>query len=120
MSDSSDITKISAQNTDQIDEAPNPDGPADPAATSGDINDVEEVNPSTRTYQDDLDYTDESVDPFINETTEDPASLLQIPSSEFGDELDKTVIDDLGNGDDDMRETIEDRDEDDDNAASNA
>jgi hypothetical protein len=119
-SEDEDITKQSAQNTEQLDEAPNPDGPADPAATSGDITDISEANQSTRTYQDDLDYKDESVDPFINETTEDPADLLQIPSSEFKDELDKTVIDDLGNGDDDMRETIEDRDEGDDNAASNA
>jgi hypothetical protein len=120
MNNSDDITKISAHNTEQIDEAPNPDGPADPAATSSDINDPIEGGPSTGTYQDDLDYEDESVDPFINETTEDPASLLQIPSSEFKDELDKIVIDDLGKGNDDMRETIEDRDEDDDNAASNA
>lgn len=121
MSDSDDLTKLSAQNTDQIEEAPNPDGLADPATSSADINDVENIDEQTRTYQDDLDTGDEDADPFSNESTEDPATdLLQIPSDEYKDELDKTATDDIGRGDDDMRETIEDRDEDDDNAASNA
>lgn len=121
MSDSDDLTKRSAQNTDEIEEAPDPDGPADPAATSADTTDTEDTAEQTPTYQDDLDTSDDATDPFANEATEDPAvDLLQIPSDEYKDELDKTVIDDLGNGDDDMRETIEDRDEDDDNAASNA
>lgn len=121
MNDSDDLTKLSAQNTDEIEEAPNPDGLADPATSRAAINDTEDTGEQSRTYQDDLDGGDEDADPFANEATEDPAvDLLQIPSNEYKDELDKTVIDDLGNGDDDMRETIEDRDEDDDNAASNA
>ncbi|MDB5186937.1 MAG: hypothetical protein JWM07_409 [Candidatus Saccharibacteria bacterium] len=120
MNDSDDITQLSAKNTDQIEEAPNPDGPADPAATSADINDVEDTGEQARTYQDAIDGGDNDTDPFANEVTEDPAGILQIPSEEFKDELDKTAIDDLGYGDDDMRETIEDRDEDDDNDASTA
>jgi hypothetical protein len=119
MDDSDDITKRSAQNTDQLEEAPNPDGLADPATSSEAIDDTEVADEDARTYQDDLDSSDEAVDSFANEATEDPAvELLQIPSEEYKDELDKTAIDDLGYGDDDMRETIEDRDEADDNAAS--
>jgi hypothetical protein len=119
MDDSDDITKRSAQNTDQLEEAPNPDGLADPATSSEAIHDTEAADEDARTYQDDLDSSDEAVDSFANEATEDPAvELLQIPSEEYKDELDKTAIDDLGYGDDDMRETIEDRDEADDNAAS--
>jgi hypothetical protein len=71
-------------------------------------------------YQDDLDYKDSAVDPIINEETDDPADELGIPEDEYRDELNKYVDDDTGTGDDDMRETIEDRDEDDDNAASNS
>jgi hypothetical protein len=44
--------------------------------------------------------------------------VLRIPEEEFKNELDKYADDDIGTGDDDMRETIEDRDEDDDNSAS--
>lgn len=33
--DPNDINELSAKRTDEIEEAPNPDGPADPAATSG-------------------------------------------------------------------------------------
>lgn len=33
--DPNDINEISAKSTDEIEEAPHPDGPADPAATSG-------------------------------------------------------------------------------------
>lgn len=120
MSYTDDITHLSAQSTDQIEEAPNPDGLADPVAGSDDITDTDSVDEQVRTYQDDLDVDDEDIDPFANEATEDPAvDVLQIPSDEYKDELDKTVIDDVGRGDDDMRETIEDRDEADDNAASN-
>lgn len=119
MDDSQDTTHLSAQNTDQVDEAPNPDGPADPAATSGDIDDTDNADRQTHLYQDSLDSGDDAIDPFANESTEDPADVLQIPSEEFKDELDKIAVDDLGRGDDDMRETIEDRDEADDNAASN-
>jgi hypothetical protein len=118
--DTRDINKLSAHRTDDIDEAPSLNGPADPAATSGSSSDDEVASAPTRTYQDDLDTGDEDVDPYVNEATEDPADLLQIPSSEFKDELDQLALDDLERGNEDMRETIEDRDEGDDNAASTA
>lgn len=69
----------------------------------------------TRPYQDDIDTSDERKDPLMNELNDDPTEELQVPPEEFGDELDT-----LGeSSDDDMREMIEDRDERDDNAASN-
>lgn len=73
---------------------------------------------STKVYQDDLNYKDSDIDPIINEDTESPADELQIPEDEYKDELNKFIDTDTGTGDDDMRETIEDRDEDDDNSAS--
>jgi hypothetical protein len=74
---------------------------------------------SNKLYQDDLDYKDSDTDPVIDELTDSPAEELGIPEDEFRNELDKYVDTDIGTGDDDMRETIEDRDEDDDNSASN-
>lgn len=62
-----------------------------------------------RPYQDDLDADEDMVDPLMNEETDDPADTLQIPEEEFKDELDRIVLDPFG--DEDMRETIEDRDE---------
>jgi hypothetical protein len=100
-----------------------------PAVGETDLDDKDAINEATSdntestidssaTYQDDLDYKDSNVDPIINEETTSPAEELQIPETEFRDELNKYVDDDTGTGDDDMRETIEDRDEGDDNAAS--
>ena len=83
----------------------------------------DETNPnSQRTYQDDFDNndTDTDTDPIIDEETGSPAEELGIPEKEFKDELDKYADDDSGTGDDDMREAIEDRDENDDNGASTA
>jgi hypothetical protein len=91
------------------------DDPDSLAETSNDKNILDEEG---RTYQDDLDYKDTDVDPIINEETDSPAEVLRIPEEEFKNELDKYADDDIGTGDDDMRETIEDRDEDDDNSAS--
>lgn len=71
-------------------------------------------------YQDDLDYRDSDTDPIINEENDNPAEQLGIPEEEFRDELNKYDVSDIGEEDDDMRETIEDRGEDDDNAASTA
>ena len=67
----------------------------------------------TRPYQDDMDTNDAKRDPLMNELNDDPTKELQLPPDEFGDEMDA-----LG-GSDDAREMIEDRDERDDNAASN-
>lgn len=69
-------------------------------------------------YQDDLD-TDRP-DPFINENGLSPAEELRVPEKEYKEELDALALDDLEHDYEDMRETIEDRDEDDDNAASTA
>lgn len=69
-------------------------------------------------YQDDLDYRDADTDPVMDEENDNPAEELGIPEQEYKDELDKFEDTDIGTGDDDMRETIEDRDEDDDNATS--
>lgn len=68
------------------------------------------------TYQDDLDT--EKADEFMNEAGEQPAEEIGIPEDAFKEELDAIALDDLERGNEDMRETIEDRDEDDDNAAS--
>jgi hypothetical protein len=65
-------------------------------------------------YQDDLDTGFDDTDPIIDEETDDPTEELGVPPAEFRDELDKYDIDDTGHGDDDMRETIEDYDDDDD------
>ncbi len=65
-----------------------------------------------RPYQDDLDTEDSITDPVIDEETDNPFEILQVPVEEFGAELDNIALDDLGQGNDDMRETIEDRDED--------
>lgn len=71
-------------------------------------------------YQADFDYQDDDRDLIIDEETDNPADELGIPEAEFRDELDKYASGDSGEGDDDMREDIEDHDEDDDNAASTA
>jgi hypothetical protein len=73
---------------------------------------------SSSTYQDDLDYEDSRTDPIMNELGEDPTEELGVPPEEFRDELGKYDTDDEID-DDDSRETMEDLDEDDDNAASN-
>lgn len=60
-------------------------------------------------YQDDLDTDDSKRDPIMDEETDDPTELLQIPPEDFRDELDKRAIDEVDN--EDTRETIEDDDE---------
>lgn len=119
--DNDDITHMSAQNTDALEEAPDPDGPADPAATNGDGLSEREPGVDTETYEDALDADDDATDPFANEATENPADILQIPPEEYKDGMDGIALDDLErDGNEDMRETVEDRDEDDDNSASGA
>lgn len=65
-------------------------------------------------YQDDLDT--HKTDKFADEYGSKPAEDLRIPEAELKEELDNTALDEKDN--EDMRETIEDRDEADDNAAS--
>lgn len=72
------------------------------------------------TYQDDLDYHNDAVDPFSNEATDDPTEELGVPPEEFKAEMDKIALDDWGHDDEDSREALEDRDEADDSSAANA
>lgn len=115
------LTHLAAQSTDVIDGAPSsPDESANPVplgniSTSETFTNPKEEN---RTYQDDLDAGDDQTDPFIDEATDDPSDGFQIPRDEFKQEMDKIELSDLDDGNEDMRETIEDRDENDDNAAS--
>lgn len=69
-------------------------------------------------YQDDLDYRDTDTDPIIEELTDNPARELGIPEDEYGQELAKYSGDGNEPEDDDMREAIEDLDENDDSPAS--
>jgi hypothetical protein len=66
-----------------------------------------------RPYQDDLDTDDNVTDPIMDEETDDPLKILQIPAEPFKQELDNIALDDPGRGSEDMRELIEDRDEED-------
>lgn len=63
-------------------------------------------------YQDDLTTDDNKADPIIDEETDDPTEELGVNRNEFKKELDKYDFDEAGHGDDDMREEIEDRDQD--------
>jgi hypothetical protein len=64
-----------------------------------------------RPYQDDLDTDDNAIDPVMDEETDDPVEMLQVPADEFKDEMDNIALDDLERGNEDMRETVEDLDE---------
>lgn len=115
-----DATHISAQNTDAVETPPSTDGPAN-STPLGDVTTSEfYVNKTEedRTYQDDLDYHDEQTDPIIDEVTDDPSDGFQIPRDEFKKEMDNIELDDLERDNEDMRETIEDQDENDGNSAS--
>lgn len=63
-------------------------------------------------YQDDFNTGFDDTDPLIPELTDDPTEELGVKPKEFKNELDKYDFDENGNGDDDMREHIEDADED--------
>ena len=76
--------------------------------------------PTSETYQDDLDNDNDAVDPFSNEATDDPTEEFGIPPEEYKEEMDKIAFEDGGQDDEDMRETIEDRDEADDSSAAAA
>lgn len=63
------------------------------------------------TYQDDLTTDESAADPIMNEQNDDPTEMLGVDPEEFKSELDKYDVDTTN---DDRREDIEDRDEDDD------
>jgi hypothetical protein len=65
-------------------------------------------------YQDDLDTSDSVVDAITNEETDDPTQTLQIPPEKFKEEMNATALDEPEHASEDMREMIEDRDEDND------
>ena len=69
-------------------------------------------------YQDDLDT--EQPDQFANEMQLGPAEELGVNVAVYKEELDTLALDELEHDHEDMRERIEDMDEDDDNAASTA
>lgn len=120
--DANDMNRVSAQHTDEIEEAPDPDAVADPDASNGTTDsttDVQDLDDYT-TYEHDLNDDDNRPDPIIDEETDDPTEGFGIPPDEFKDELDKQATDEGNVDQEDMRETIEDQDEDDDNAASTA
>lgn len=73
---------------------------------------------SLKNYQDDLD-TDKP-DEFANEHGSSPAEELGMSEATLKEELEKLDIEDQRGNHEDMRETIEDRDEDDDSPASTA
>ncbi len=121
--DPNDMNQISAKNTDLIEEAPDPDAVANPDGSNGSSlsDDGNASDRTLRTYQDDFDSGDDDTDPIIDEQTDDPTEELQVPVDEFKSELDKLDIGDHNeHGSEDMRETLEDREEDDDGAASTA
>lgn len=63
-----------------------------------------------KSYQDDLDT--EGADPAMEDLTENPADELQIPQEEFAEEIEKLNIEgDPESGGEDVREDIEDRDQ---------
>ena len=64
------------------------------------------------TYQDAIDSDDDATDPIIDEETDDPTEGFGVPPEEFKEELDKYDIDETGEGDENMREEIEDQDDD--------
>lgn len=75
---------------------------------------ADDTNIQLHNYQDDIDADDTITDPIMDENTDDPTVILGVSPKEFKNELDNYDIDELGHGDDDRREQIEDLDEDED------
>jgi hypothetical protein len=69
-------------------------------------------DPKLHNYQDDFDTKFNDVDPVMAELGDDPTKELGISPREFRDELNKQDVDNNDNDNDDMREAIEDADED--------
>lgn len=81
------------------------------------MNDDQDYKPQN-TYQDDLDAGDDQVDPVIDEETDDPTEGFGVPPEKFKGELDRLDGDAPANENpeydqEDMREHIEDLDEND-------
>lgn len=81
-------------------------------STNPDPKNIPDDDLTLQNYQDDLDTDNEIRDPIIDEETDDPTEELGVDPKEFKAELDKYDFDEAGHGDDDMREAIEDLDDD--------
>jgi hypothetical protein len=115
--DANDLNKLSASRTDDLDlDIPDPNSPLE----FDEYGDEVRGETGSDLYRDDLDGDNDDVDPFMDEATDDPTEELGIPPEEYKEEMDKLALDDLEHGDEDIRETIEDRDEADDSSAANA
>lgn len=75
------------------------------------MDDTETDDFKVQSYQDDLTTDDNVADPIMDEETDDPVKELGVNRNEFKRELDKYDFDGTGDGDDDMREAIEDLDQ---------
>lgn len=115
-----DMTRISASRTDFIEDTPDPGGPTEPIGVPGPDIDGWDHEPTSETYHDDFDNANDAVDPFMDETTDDPTKELGIPPEEYKAEMDKLALDELEYDHEDTRETLEDRDEADDSSAAYA
>lgn len=80
-------------------------------STNPDPKNIPNDDLTLQNYQDDLDTDGDIRDPIIDEETDDPTEELGVSPSEFKKELDKYDFDEAGHGDDDMREEIEDLDQ---------
>lgn len=80
-------------------------------STNPDPKNIPDDDLTLQNYQDDLDTKGSIRDPIMDEETDDPTKELGINKGEFKKELDKYDFDEAGHGDDDMREEIEGRDE---------
>jgi hypothetical protein len=72
---------------------------------------IDDDDLTLQNYQDDLDTSGNINDPIMDEESDDPTEGFGVDPKEFKEELDKYDFDDVGHGDDDRREDIEDRDE---------
>lgn len=80
-------------------------------STNPDPKNIPNDDLTLQNYQDDLDTSSSIHDPIIDEETDDPTEELGVSPKEFKQELDKYDFDEVGHGDDDMREAIEDADD---------
>jgi len=81
-----------------------------PDATNA-VQQPEEDSDLLQGYQDDLDTSEDAVDEATHDETDDPTEELGVPADELADELAMRAIDEREQTDDDMRESIEDADE---------
>lgn len=81
-----------------------------PENTDG-TNDVPALDYEVQSYQDEIDTDPGKTDPVMSEMNDDPVEELGVPASKLAEELDKRDLGDP-NTTDDMREAIEDIDQD--------